>query len=102
MTLNDHEEPIEGVIDAEGNTRLMREGDGLMEFMGPEGDTKKIWDPNNEDEVEDARRTFDYLVKEKKYRAYHVTGKDGDKGEPMDEFDPECGRMILIPAMQGG
>lgn len=98
----DTEGPIEGVIDAEGNTRLMREGDGLMEFMGENGDTKKIWDPDNEAEVEDAKRTFEFLTKEKKYRAYHTGDKDGKKGDPMDKFDPECGRMILIPPMAGG
>lgn len=94
-------EQIEGVIDAEGNTRPMRDGDGLMECLGPEGDTKKIWDPENKAEVEDAERTFDFLT-EKGYRAFHVEGKDGKKGGQMDKFDPDCGRMIMIPQLQGG
>jgi len=38
----------------------------------------------------------------KGYRAYHVTGSEGEKGEPMSEFDPKVERMILVPPLQGG
>lgn len=73
-----------------------------MAVMGKDGDTKKIWDRTKPDEVEDAKRSFNYLVREKRYVAFHVTGKDGEKGEQMREFDPEAGRMILVPALAGG
>lgn len=73
-----------------------------MAVMGRDGDTKKVWDRTKPDEVEDAKRTFDFLVREKRYVAFHVTGKDGDKGEQMREFDPSAGRMILVPALAGG
>jgi len=65
------------------------------------GDLKKVWNAANADEVEDARRTFDHLVKEKKYLAFKV-GADGEKDEQIREFSPDAGKMILIPPMAGG
>jgi len=94
---------IQGTSPLDGTPRTFTPGSGfgLIERMGPEGDTKSIWDRNNEAEVEAARKTYDDLT-DKGYRAYHVKGKDGDKGDPMDEFDPDCERMILVPPLQGG
>lgn len=73
----------------------------MMEVMDGSGDTKSIWDPENEDEVAAAKAQYDTLVK-KGYRAFAVSGKDGEQGEQMDKFDPKAGRMIMIPAMAGG
>jgi hypothetical protein len=73
-----------------------------MSTMGVAGDLKKMWDRDKPEEVEDAKRSFDYLVKEKKYLAFKVTGEDGKKGEAMREFDPDAGRMIMCPPVQGG
>jgi hypothetical protein len=64
------------------------------------GDTKIIWDPENADEVETARQTFDKLRK-KGYAAYSVK-KNGDKGEVIREFDPNAEKLILAPQMVGG
>jgi hypothetical protein len=65
------------------------------------GDLKKIWNAANADEVEDAKRTFNHLVKEKKYLAFRVND-EGKKGEQIREFNSEAGKMILIPPMAGG
>lgn len=73
-----------------------------FEIMGREGDTKAIWDKNNPDEVEAARAQFNMLVKQKKFTAFYVVGKEGDKGEQMREFDPKAERIIFVPAMAGG
>lgn len=73
----------------------------VMEVMDPTGDTKIIWDAANEDEVENARRTFDDL-KKKGFIAYSVKGKNGKKGEIIREFDPDAERLIMAPPMQGG
>ena len=70
--------------------------------MGTLGDLKKMWDRNNPDEVEDARRSFNHLVKEKHHMAYRVIDEDGKKGEMMREFDPDAGRMIITPPYRGG
>lgn len=77
-------------------------GHSLFEIMGKEGDTKVIWDKNNPEEVESAKRQFDFLVKEKKYAAFHVEGDKGDKGRQMREFDPKAERIIFVPPMAGG
>jgi len=96
-------ETIEGTSLLDGSPRTFQPGNGfgLIEQMGRNGDTKSIWDRNNPDEVAAARKTYDDLTK-KGYRAYHVTGEDGDQGDPMDSFDPNCERMILVPPMRGG
>ena len=80
----------------------LAEGKTVWERMGVEGDVKSIWDPNKADEVEAKRREFEYLTKEKKYRAYRVTGTNGDRGEPMDTFEAAAGRVLFVPPMQGG
>ncbi len=77
-------------------------GFGAMAVMSHKGDTKYIWDKNNADEVEGAKRTFDYFVKDKKHLAFKVKGKDGTKGEQVREFDPNEERYIFVPQMVGG
>jgi len=77
--------------------------DGLCELaiMDTSGDTKVIWDPNNADEVAAAKAQFDSL-RGKGFSAFLVTGAKGEQGEQIREFDPKAGRIILIPALQGG
>lgn len=77
---------------------------GMSAFavMGERGDTKHIWDKTKPDEVDAARALFDKLTKEKRYMAFRVTDKEGNKGDQMREFDPTAERMILVPAFQGG
>lgn len=64
------------------------------------GDTKTIWDPSNDTEVEIARSTFNALRK-KNYLIYHVKG-NGEKGKAMTEFDPSAEKMIAVPNIVGG
>ncbi len=90
-----------GIYNDRGETRPMRAGDCEIAKLDRCGDTKTIWNPDNEDEVANAKRTFDDLRK-KGYLAFRVIGKDGDQGEQMNEFDPRAGRMIMIPQMRGG
>lgn len=70
-------------------------------LMGEAGDTKHMWDKNNEVEVEAARTLYKSLTK-KGYRAFRVQGKDGDRGEQMTDFDASAERVIMVPPMQGG
>lgn len=74
--------------------------DARMELMGPEGDTKLMWDKHSEDEVEAAKATFDKL-RARGYLAFKAK-KDGSQGEQMDKFDPKAERIIMSPPMQGG
>jgi hypothetical protein len=68
--------------------------------MDRTGDTKVMWDQANEDEVSNAKRTFDDL-KKKGYLAYSVK-RNGDKGEVVREFDAGAEKLIMAPPMQGG
>lgn len=77
------------------------DGKSVIEIMDPTGDTKLIWDASSDDEVDNARRTFDDL-KGKGFIAYSVKGKRGEKGEVLQAFDPDAERIIMAPPMQGG
>lgn len=72
-----------------------------MRIIDRTGDTKIVWDRDAAPEVEHARQTFNDM-KKKGYYAYAVTGKNGEKGELMQEFDPMAEKMILAPRMAGG
>lgn len=73
---------------------------GEMRVMGRPGDTKIIWDPHRDEEVREARATFDNL-RSKGYLAFKVDPK-GDKGEQITRFDPNVEKLILAPPMRGG
>lgn len=75
--------------------------DHEMAIMGQSGDTKLIWDKDNEIEVANAKRSFDDL-RSKGFLAFKVIGKSGEKGEQITEFDPNSERLILVPPMRGG
>lgn len=74
---------------------------GTMSVLGKEGDTKVIWNPDNRDEVDQARSTFDNL-KRKGFTAFSVKGKDGEKDQMIHEFDPQAARIIMVPRVAGG
>jgi hypothetical protein len=61
---------------------------------------RTIWNPGNDAEVENARRTFDDL-KAKDYEAFRVDD-DGDKAGRMPEFDRTAGKVIMVPRLIGG
>lgn len=64
------------------------------------GDSRTIWNPENQDEVDAAKTTFTTL-KKRGYLAYKVDQK-GEKGEVIQEFDPQAGRIIMSPPLVGG
>jgi hypothetical protein len=74
---------------------------GELAVMDHTGDMKVIWSSDNEDEVTQARKTFDDM-RAKGYAAYRVEGKKGEKGEVIREFDPAAEKIIMAPAMVGG
>jgi len=73
---------------------------GELSILGTKGDTKVIWDPENEDEVEAAEEQFDTLI-DKGFLAFEVK-KAGRKGKQIKEFDPDAGKIIMTPAVKGG
>ena len=64
------------------------------------GDTKTIWDADNDAEVEVAKAAFD-TFKKKGYMIYKV-GKDGEAGTAMNKFDANAEKMIAVPPVVGG
>lgn len=73
---------------------------GEMSVHGLKGDTKIIWDPENPDEVENARECFNRL-KAKRYVPFSV-GRKGNKDERLTEFDPAEEKIIFTMPMAGG
>lgn len=76
-------------------------GIGEMATMDRTGDTKVIWDSKNADEVENAQKQFDTLVKVKKFAAFAVN-KDGTKSEQIRAFDATLEKIIFVPPLAGG
>jgi hypothetical protein len=89
------------LADVENEAEVDFSRHGLVEILDASGDTKKIWDRNNADEVEDAKASFNRLTK-KGYSAFYVERKGGEKAGRMAEFDPTAEGMILVPQIQGG
>jgi len=77
-------------------------GSLVIAMMTGHGDVRKIWNAANADEVEDAKRTWEHLVGEKGYMAFLVNPEDNTKGDQIREFDPNAGKIILVPPMRGG
>lgn len=76
------------------------EGKGILAILDATGDTKIIWDRDNDDEISAAKRTFNDLIK-KGFAAFSVK-KNGDQNKKVTEFDPDEEKLILIPPMAGG
>ena len=74
---------------------------GEMRILGRRGDTKVIWNTANDDETKAAKRQFKDLVKKRGFAAFRVND-DGSQGERIREFDPQAGKLIIIPPMAGG
>ena len=74
----------------------------MLSIADPDGDTRIMWDPNNEDEVATARAAFD-AAKKKGMLAYTVRVDDPTKpGEVIRKFDPAQGKIIMTKPLQGG
>lgn len=73
----------------------------LPPHMRRSGDTKVIWDPKNDDEVEAAEAQFDVLIK-KGFRAFKVDKEGKKKGGAIKTFDKKAGKLIMVPGIQGG
>ena len=67
------------------------------------GDERLVWDKRNLSEINDAKGTFDKLVKQG-LKPYKVDKKGKRTSEIMAEFDPTAQEIIFIPipAMIGG
>jgi hypothetical protein len=82
-------------------TSAMPKGQGELAILDKTGDTKLMWTVGNQVEMDAAKELFEKLRK-KGYLAYKAVGEKGDKGEQLTAFDPEAGRIIMVPQMVGG
>lgn len=73
---------------------------GLETVTVKKGDTKIIWDPDNKDEVKNAKRTFENLLK-KGFTAFSVK-RDGSRDTLVTDFDEDLEKLILVPRLVGG
>ena len=73
---------------------------GEIRILDETGDTKVLWNSDNDDEIDAARETFNRLTK-KGYAAFEVSAT-GKKGKKVDTFDPNAERLIMAPMMAGG
>jgi len=73
----------------------------LPAHMRRSGDTKVIWDPKNDDEVEAAQAQFDVLI-DKGFQAFKVDKEGNKTGKGIKTFNPKAGKLIMVPAIQGG
>lgn len=72
----------------------------FMHIMDQTGHTSITWDPDVDVEVEVAKTTFNSLIK-KGYSAFRV-GENDERGSRIKEFDPEAGKLMMVPQLQGG
>lgn len=74
---------------------------GEMSVLNSSGDSKVIWDPDSEDEIEAAQCQFDILL-DKGFKIFKV-GKDAEKtGGALKKFPAGSGKLIAIPKIVGG
>lgn len=98
MTTEIENEP-KPLIEKFGDSELYT---GSMAVMRRDaGDNKYLWDKNDATSVKLAKKHFEDCRKEGML-AYKVIGKDGTKGEQINEFDPTAERIIFTPALAGG
>jgi hypothetical protein len=74
---------------------------GQLRILGASGDTKIEWNPKSRDEIKEAQKMFNQMVKEKKMTAWRIDPK-GRKDKELKEFDPRAGMILLVPPTKGG
>lgn len=75
-------------------------GERELKIMGPEGDTKLMWNPSDTSSVAEARQAFE-AARGRGMVAFSVS-ESGDKDEVIRTFDPTAERIIIAPALRGG
>lgn len=73
---------------------------GVLRILGPSGDTKLTWNPNDLDEVDDVRRRFDEIINEG-YLVFELDPQTKE-GEQIRTFDPLVRELRAFRPLQGG
>src|SRR3954463_10693174 len=64
------------------------------------GDTEITWTPGRAVEVDAARALFDKMRDRHRYLAYKID--DDGEMETIHQFDPELGKIVMMPQRVGG
>jgi hypothetical protein len=73
---------------------------GTLHIMDRTGHTSITWDPSNEFEVGMAKDAFNRAVKGG-YQAFNVD-EDDERGSRLTKFDPQAGKIMMVPQLVGG
>lgn len=72
----------------------------VLSIPNEEGDLRVEWDPNNAEQVEIARESFN-RARGNNMAAYRMQ-PGGGRGELIREFDPDAAAILMAPQMVGG
>lgn len=78
-----------------------------MEILDPTGHTTVTWNPEDKSSIKDAEKKFDDMIKQG-YTAFamELVSTNGvtveKKGQRIKKFDPEAGKIMMIPQLVGG
>lgn len=80
----------------------------VMNIFDRTGHTTVGWDPRDPRSVNDARERFNDMIRSG-YTAFRMNAVDvghgisvEEKGERITEFDPQAGKLMMIPQLVGG
>ena len=73
---------------------------GLLRVLNTGGDKEIPWNPEDREQLDDARFVFETLLREG-YQAYSLE-EDGRTGEVLRRFKPEAHEIVLAPRFRGG
>jgi hypothetical protein len=73
---------------------------GLLRVLGKGGDKEIPWNPEDREQLDDARFVVETLLREG-YQAYSLE-ENGRTGEFLRRFKPEAHEVVLAPRFQGG
>jgi hypothetical protein len=72
-----------------------------MHVLDRTGHSTVTWDPEKPIEVEVAKSMFKRLI-EQGYNAFRVGEGIAIQGERIKEFDPQAGKIMMVPQLVGG
>lgn len=73
---------------------------GCLRILTDNGDDLVVWDRHDLEEIREAKQRFDACIA-KGYKAYAMKSR-GEKGVPLDQFDPLLEHIILTPSTRPG
>lgn len=76
---------------------------GVMRILGPGGDDRRDWDPDDPQQVQELREEFDRLIESGSF-AWSTTPSDTREGSAtaIREFDPDAEQIVVTRQMRGG